>query len=128
MTRMMFRIDGPRIAASAIASGRNGITRNHSVSRISTPPMRPPKKPAAMPTTEPISIARTVAARPTSRLIREPQMNCVSTSRPRSSVPSGPNSDGLAKAGLSVVLMALQAGLVRQQRRGQRHQRRPARG
>ena len=34
ITRMMFRTDGPRIAASTIASGRNGITRNHSVSRM----------------------------------------------------------------------------------------------
>ena len=67
--------DGPRIAASAIASGRNGITRNHSVSRIRTPPNRPPKKPAVIPTTEPITTASTVAARPTRRLIRDAQMN-----------------------------------------------------
>ena len=29
ITRMMLRTDGPRIAASTMASGRNGITRNH---------------------------------------------------------------------------------------------------
>ena len=42
MTMMMFSTDAPSTAASAIASGRNGITRNHSVSRISTPPTRWP--------------------------------------------------------------------------------------
>ena len=34
-------------------------------------------------------------------------MNWVITSRPSPSVPSGPNSDGLANVGLSVLLMAL---------------------
>ena len=77
MTRMMFSTDGPSTAASAIASGRNGITRNHSVTRMSTPPTRPPKNPATMPTHVPITIASTVAVRPMSRLIREPQTNCV---------------------------------------------------
>ena len=72
MTRMMFSIDGPRIAASTIASGRNGITRNHSVTRIRIEPTMPPRKPATMPTTEPITIASTVAARPTIRLMRAP--------------------------------------------------------
>ena len=33
-------------------------------------------------------------------------MNCVSESRPRLSVPSGANSEGLAKAGFCVVLIA----------------------
>ena len=42
ITMMMFWIDGPSTAASTIASGRNGITRNHSVSRISTEPTQPP--------------------------------------------------------------------------------------
>ena len=42
ITRMMLRIDGPSTAASTIASGRNGITRNHSVSRISSAPVRRP--------------------------------------------------------------------------------------
>ena len=55
MTRMMFWIDGPRTAASTIASGRNGITRNHSVRRISTASVQPPKKPAVIPTTEPMT-------------------------------------------------------------------------
>ena len=31
MTKMMFRTDGPSTAASTMASGRNGITRNQSV-------------------------------------------------------------------------------------------------
>ena len=121
ITMMMLRTDGPRIAASTIASGRNGITRNHSVIRISTPPILPPKKPAAIPTIEPITTASSVATRPTSRLVRAPQMNCVRTSRPRASVPSGANSAGLANVGLWTVLIALQAGLVGEQRRGQRH-------
>ena len=106
MTRMMFSIDGPRIAASTMASGRNGMTRNHSVRRMRTASVQPPMKPAVIPTTEPMTMARTVAARPTSRLMRAPQMNCVSTLRPRWSVPSGPNFDGLAHAGLAVVLTA----------------------
>ena len=66
-------------------------------------------------------MAMTVAARPTSRLIREPQMNWVITSRPSSSVPSGPNSDGLAKVGLSVVLMARRPASSASSGRGQRH-------
>ena len=72
ITRMMFLIDGPRIAASTMASGRNGITRNHSVIRMRTAPKTPPRKPATIPTMEPISIASTVAASPTSRLMRAP--------------------------------------------------------
>jgi hypothetical protein len=83
MTRMMFWIEGPRIAASTIARGRKGMTRNHSVRRMSTDSTQPPMKPAVIPTTEPMTIARTVAARPTSRLMRAPQMNCVITLRPR---------------------------------------------
>ena len=42
ITRMMFWIDGPSTAASTIASGRNGITRNHSVSRIRIEPVTLP--------------------------------------------------------------------------------------
>ena len=72
MTRMMFHTDGPRMRASTIASGRNGITRNQSVKRISTDSVHPPRKPAAMPTTLPMSIVRIVASNPTSRLIRAP--------------------------------------------------------
>ena len=64
-----------------------------------------------MPTTEPITIARIVAASPTTRLIRDPQMNCVITSRPSPSVPSGPNSEGLAQVGLPVELIALRPAL-----------------
>ena len=107
MTRMMFCTDGPRTAASTMARGRKGITRNHSVTRMSTESTAPPKKPATMPTAEPMTMARTVAASPTSSEMREPQMNCVMTSRPRWSVPSGGNSEGGAQAGLSVELTAL---------------------
>ena len=72
MTKMMFRSDGPRIAASTIASGRNGMTRNHSVIRESTLSTLPPKKPAATPTSVPMTIAISVAAIPMSRLGRDP--------------------------------------------------------
>ena len=71
------------------------------------PPIQPPKKPAAIPTIDPMRTPMSVAASPTRRLVRDPQMNCVSESRPRLSVPSGANSDGLAKAGFCVVLIAL---------------------
>ena len=104
ITRMMLPIDGPSTAASAIASGRNGITRNHSVTRISTPPTRPPKNPAVTPTSDPMTIASTVAASPTSRLMRAPQITWVSTLRPRWSVPSGKSPLGCAHAGFWVVL------------------------
>ena len=42
ITTMTFRTLGPRIAASTMASGRNGITRNHSVTRTSTAWNQPP--------------------------------------------------------------------------------------
>ena len=38
--------------------------------------------------------------------MREPQTSWVNTLRPRLSVPSGPNSDGDANAGLSAALTA----------------------
>ena len=44
--------------------------------RISTASTQPPKNPAVMPTTEPMAIVSTVAAKPTNRLIREPHTNC----------------------------------------------------
>ena len=107
ITMMMFVTDRPITAASTIASGRKGMTRNHSVNRMSTEPGSPPKKPATMPTTEPITIAITVAASPTSRLMREPQTNCAQTLRLRLSVPSGGNSDGVAQRGLSTALIGV---------------------
>jgi hypothetical protein len=36
MTKMTVKKDGPSRVASTMASGRNGITRNQSVSRINT--------------------------------------------------------------------------------------------
>ncbi len=85
----------------------------------------PPMKPATMPTTEPITIASTVAASPTSRLMRAPVDELGHDARGRS-CPSraAQKSDGLAQTGFSVVLIAAQARLVREQRRRQRHQRR----
>ena len=43
ITRMMTHSDWPRIEASTIASGRNGMTRNQSVIRIRTVSGQPPK-------------------------------------------------------------------------------------
>ncbi len=83
MTKMMLRTDGPRIAASTIASGRKGMTRNHSVKRGGVAAsIQPPKKPAATPTTVPMTIAIIVAASPTSRLTRAPYTNCAQTGSP----------------------------------------------
>ena len=65
MTMMMLVSERLSTEASTIANGRNGITRNQSVSRISTASVHPPKKPDVTPTSEPIAIVRTVAARPT---------------------------------------------------------------
>ena len=42
ITSTMFQIDRASTDASTIASGRNGITRNHSVIRIRTPSVQPP--------------------------------------------------------------------------------------
>ena len=89
ITMMMFQIERSSTAASAIASGRNGITRNQSVIRISTVSSRPPKNPAVIPISDPIAIVSTVAARPTNSEMREPQTNWAATDRPRWSVPSG---------------------------------------
>ena len=36
ITMITLRTFGPRMEASTIASGRKGMTRNHSVTRIST--------------------------------------------------------------------------------------------
>ena len=70
----------------------------------------------------PITVASTVAARPTSRLMREPQTSCVQMLRPSLSVPSGPNSLGLAHAVVGGRVDRAQPGLVGEQRRRERHQ------
>ena len=43
MTMTMLSSDRPSTVAITIASGRNGITRNHSVSRNRIAPVQPPK-------------------------------------------------------------------------------------
>ena len=83
ITKMMFQTERPITDASTIASGRNGITRNHSVIRISDASTRPPTNPATTPTSEPRVIVTTVAARPTKRLIRLPHTNWAHTDRRR---------------------------------------------
>src|SRR3954453_6292100 len=84
----------PSTLASTIASGRNGITRNHSVSRNRISPIHPSKKPDASPIRVPITIEIAVANSPTNSEIRDPQISRVSTDRPVSSVPSGYSADG----------------------------------
>ena len=58
----------PSTAASTIASGRNGMTRNQSVRRISTDSVRPPKKPGDDPDDRADDDREHVATSPTNRL------------------------------------------------------------
>jgi hypothetical protein len=88
ITKMITPSDGPRVLASTIASGRNGTTRNQSVTRISRLSVTLPKWPATMPT-DPITMHSSVAVKPISSEIRAPQISSVSTDRPSASVPSG---------------------------------------
>jgi hypothetical protein len=50
MTMMTLSSDEPRTVARTMANGRNGITRNQSVTRSRTAPAHVPKCPDAMPT------------------------------------------------------------------------------
>ena len=75
--------------ASTIASGRNGITRNHSVSRMSVPSVLPPAYPATIADDGPEHDRDDASRRcPTNRLTRAPHTKSVSTLRPSSSVPN----------------------------------------
>jgi hypothetical protein len=56
----------PRRAASTMARGRKGMTRNQSVRRMRITSAQPPKYPAVIPTKAPISIDIAVARNPTS--------------------------------------------------------------
>ena len=89
------RARAPRRARSrAAGTGSPGTTRSAASARA---PVRPAVEAGGDPDDRSRSaIASTVAARPTSRLMREPQTSCVQTLRPRLSVPSGGNSRGLA--------------------------------
>jgi hypothetical protein len=89
MTKAMLASDGPSTVASTMARGRNGITRNQSVTRIRAESVQRPKWPATMPTTEPMTTEITVARNPTVSDTRDPQRVRASTERPLSSVPSG---------------------------------------
>jgi hypothetical protein len=82
-------ISSPRTDARTIARGRNGITRNQSVSRIRRVSGQRPKYPATTPTSEPRPIAIAVASRPTSRETRDPQIVSARIERPKLSVPNG---------------------------------------
>ena len=89
MTAMIRGTVGGNTTARTIASGRYGMTRNHSVNRLRMPPVGPRKWPEPMPIRVPITIAITVAQRPTSSEMRLPQITIVSTDRPALSVPNG---------------------------------------
>src|SRR3954447_21285713 len=94
ITMAMLSSDRPRMLARTMASGRNGMTRNHSVSRNSAAAGHPSKNPDISPSRVPITIEIAVASSPTSSETRAPQMSSVSTDRPLSSVPSGNCADG----------------------------------
>jgi hypothetical protein len=89
ITTMITNSEGPRIDARTIASGRNGITRNQSVSRIRTTSDFPPKYPATIPITAPIATEMSVAKSPTMSDGRDPHTVSVNTERPKLSVPNG---------------------------------------
>ena len=100
MTTASVVADDPSTAASTMASGRNGMTRNQSSMAMSNRSTRPPTKPAVTPTAEPMTTATTVATTPMKRLMRAPQMSWARTLRPSSSVPSGNSALGGARSGL----------------------------
>jgi hypothetical protein len=89
MTTMMMSSERPRIDARTIARGRNGITRNQSVSRIRTASDFPPKYPATIPITAPMVTEMRVATSPTMSEGRDPHTVSVKTDRPKLSVPNG---------------------------------------
>ncbi len=99
MTSTMLNRPRPSTVDSTIASGRNGITRNHSVTRKVMAPTTPPKYPDTRPITVPITIEISVASRPTNSDTRAPQISRVSTERPFSSVPSQYSEDGGPRTG-----------------------------
>ena len=104
MTKAMLASDGPSTVASTMARGRNGMTRNQSVTRISSESVQRPKWPAAIPTTEPITTEMTVARNPTTSDTRDPHRVRASTERPLSSVPSGNSALG-GENGVPVALV-----------------------
>ena len=111
MTTMMLIREAPSTVARTIASGRNGITRNQSVNRLSTRPNPPRKYPDMIPITVPINIDMTVAASPTTRLIRAPHTIRARIERPLSSVPSGnPAVGGLIGSPVAWVTLIVLAG------------------
>ena len=56
ITKIMFQSERPSTAASTMASGKKGITKNHSVTRISDESTLPPTNPEVIPTAEPMRI------------------------------------------------------------------------
>lgn len=78
---------GPRKAASAIASTRNGIASIASTIRLRSVSVIPRANPAASPAGTPIAAAIKTETTPASRLARAPKITRASSSRPISSVP-----------------------------------------
>ena len=72
MTRMIFQMLFPRIAASTMQNGSHGRTRKKSVIRISRLSTQPPIYPAAMPINVPNTMEMTVAVSPTNRELLAP--------------------------------------------------------
>ena len=87
----------PRSDTSTIASGRNGMTRNQSSIAVSVWSIQPPKKPAEMPMTPPMTAETSAAEMPTIIEMRVPRIRSERTSRPFSSVPSQWADDGAAR-------------------------------
>ena len=63
---------GRKIAASTIARRRAGNAAIRSVKRISTEPMKRPKKPAVMPIAAPMATAAPLATMPMTSEVRAP--------------------------------------------------------
>ena len=98
------------MVARTSASGRNGITRNHSVTRNSTAAGQPSRKPEASPTVVPITIEMSVASSPTNSETRAPQISWVRIDRPLSSVPSQYSLDGGSSTAPVALVMSSPSG------------------
>ena len=85
---------GPRNAASAMATMRNGIASMASLMRIISPSTQPPTEPERRPSGTLSASAMVTGMTPASSDARAPQIRRDSTSRPTSSVPSRCAADG----------------------------------
>ena len=83
-----FSMRGPRVAASTSATSTSEIDRDISTSRITTVSTQPPKYPARMPSTVPITPETTMAISDTTSASRAPCTMRLRISMPFLSVPS----------------------------------------